>query len=57
MSGLAADIPRYELFNSLAAQGEEIAKLKAELAAAKVALELTKQTLAAVQREEKEEKL
>ena len=57
MSGLAADVPRYELFNSLAVQGEEIAKLKAELAAAKVALELTKQTLAAVQREEKEEKL
>ena len=53
MSGLAADIPRYELFNSLAAQGEEIAKLKAELATAKAALETVKQTLAAVQRENK----
>ena len=47
MSGLAADIPRYELFNELAAQSEEIAKLKAELATAKVALETVKQTLAA----------
>ena len=53
MSGLAADVPRYELFNSLAAQGEEIAKLKAELTTTKAALEAVKQVLVAVQRENK----
>jgi len=53
MSGLAADVPRYELFNELAAKSEEIAKLKAELAAAKVALETLTQVLTAVQRDNK----
>ena len=58
MSGLAADIPRYELFNELARNGKEIAKLKAELAAAKSALETLTQVLTAVQRDRgKEEKL
>ena len=53
MSGLAADVPRYELFNELARNDEEIAKLKVELAAAKAALETVKQVLAAVQRDNK----
>ena len=54
MSGLAADVPRYELFNELARNGEEIAKLKAELATAKAALEAVKHKLA-VARQEVEE--
>ena len=53
MSVLAADIHRDELFNSLSAKNEEIAKLKAELAAAKVALETLTQVLTAVQRDNK----
>ena len=54
MSGLAADVPRYELFNELAAKSEEIAKLKAELAATQAALEAVKHKLA-VARQEVEE--
>ena len=53
MSGLAADIAREVLLHALAAQSEEIAKLKTELAAAKSALETLTQVLTAVQRENK----
>ena len=53
MSGLAADIAREVLLHALAAQSEEIAKLKTELVTAQAALETVKQVLAAVQRDNK----